>query len=103
MAITNTDGKILIDDEAANRDIAELRQIREKLEDTLTHFMNVQAENYGQLGPTAESIEDFSSRVILALKKQIAGIDSTIEFISATVTMYQTIDAESAEMINTTL
>ena len=103
MAVLNDEGKIVIDIDAANRDISNLRQIKENLEKVLTQMKNIQADNYGQLGPTAESIEVLSETISVAIQKQIMSLDATIQYINSTIRKYQTIDSESAEAINQTL
>lgn len=103
MAVLNEDGKIVIDLDAANRDIRNLRQIKEGLENALTQMMSIQADNYGQQGPTAESIETLSETISVVIRKQIASLDTTINYINSTISKYQTIDSESAEAINQTL
>lgn len=99
MAFRDSDGKITIDEVAAEKDIKQLRLSKENMEMALKELQEIllQAEEFS--GNTGNQIKDASVIMINDVKKSIEEIETTIGHIQMTVNKYQQIDKDMKKQI----
>lgn len=102
MAFRDENGKITIDEVAAQQDIKNLNKSKENLDTAMTHLKEIVALAAEFSGNTGTVITETA----LQLQKQVQGtiesIDTTSQNIDATIKKYQAIDQALKETINST-
>ena len=100
MAFKDANGRITIDEVAAQKDITSIRAAIQDLQtarDSLSE-LRYQAQSFS--GKTAVSIEETSTLLISEYDKLITYLEETISTINTTVGKYQRIDEEVKNLIN---
>ena len=100
MAFKDANGKITIDEVAAQKDIANIRSAIQDIQaarDSLREIM-YQAQSFS--GKTAISIEESSLQLIKEYDKTIQQLNETVTAITSTVDKYRKIDENLKNYIN---
>lgn len=103
MAFRDENGKITIDEQAAQQDIKKLNRSKESLTTAIDHLKEIIALASEFSGNTGTVITETA----LQLQKQIQGtidnIDTTSQNIDATIKKYQAIDSALKDTINSSI
>ena len=102
MAYHDENGKITIDEVAANSDIEKLTASMQKLAEIKAKFQQLTEQAGQSQGETATAIADKSSEMIAKLTKTQRQLEETIGLIRRTVAHYQQIDQALRDVINST-
>ena len=103
MPYLDENGTIMIDDVAAENDIAKLSSAKASIENTKSIINQIIALNSTMSGPTATAIDESTSLFIKYLNVQSSNIDACVENIKQTVAKYHAIDEGLRDTINSTL
>lgn len=99
MAFRDQNGKITIDEIAAQQDIQNMTKSRESLVEAIDHIKQIQAGSTGFQGETGVVLQEQCAEFIQMLNQQIENIDRAIDAISKTVARYQEIDRQLKDQI----
>lgn len=94
MAYYDENGKITIDENAANSDIRRIETALARLEDskkTLTALLKQAADGQGQ---TTMAVTEKSAELVNRINDMISRLEETRDFIRRTVAHYQQVDAD---------
>lgn len=100
MALYDENGKITIDENAAQGDIKKLSASVQALNDAINIVLQVESIAAGFEGKTATFINDASFSLEKKLRSLIADTENTINLINNTVKKYQQLDASLKNQIN---
>ena len=92
MAYRNFDGKITIDEDAANRDIARINQIIPRLLDAKTVLETMKAQSENTKGDTGSALMEKTTEMIGKINQQISNLEETRLLIQKTVKHYKLLD-----------
>ena len=100
MEFRDSDGRITIDEAAAQKDIKQLRLSIEKMETALNELNEilVQAEEFS--GNTGTQIREASVLMIQNIQKSIKNTEDAIDQIQKTVSKYQLLDQKVKGIVN---
>ena len=100
MEFRDSDGRITIDEAAAQKDIKQLRLSIEKMETALNELNEilVQAEEFS--GNTGTQIREASMILIKDIQNSIKSSEDAIDQIQKTVNKYQRLDQEIKGIVN---
>lgn len=94
MAFKDENGRITIDEIAAEKDIQQLYKSKQTLEDALNLVKQIEIEASEFSGITGETILDSSDLIQAQIDELISETETTIETIKQVVSKYQAIDAD---------
>ena len=94
MAFKDENGRITIDEIAAERDVLQLYKSKQALEDALNLVKQIKIEASEFSGITGETISDSSDHIQTQIDELISETETTIETIQQAVSKYQAIDAD---------
>lgn len=94
MAFKDENGRITIDEIAAERDVLQLYKSKQALEDALNLVKQIKIEVSEFSGITGETILDSSNHIQAQIDELISETETTIESIKQVVSKYQAIDAD---------
>jgi len=94
MAYRDRNGKITIDEYAANQDIKRLSEAVQVLKDSRNAIQNLQRQAEDLRGETAVAIQTKGQEMYRKLTRMIDKLEETIAFIRKTVRYYEEMDAE---------
>ena len=100
MAFRDSDGKITIDEVAAEKDIKQLRLSIEKMENAITELTELQLQAEEFSGNTGNRIQETAIEMIKEVKESIQRTQESIDRIQATVAKYQQIDRDVKGIVN---
>lgn len=100
MAFRDENGKITIDEVAAQSDIKSLAVIKEHLQAALNYISQIERESADLSGNTATVISETAQQLQAQIKSMMSEIESTSENIDGTVRKYQLIDHNLKNAIN---
>lgn len=103
MAFKDSNGRITIDEVAANKDIANLNKTLESLEGTLNYLNQIIALAETFSGKTGNAIVDTSNTMKSEISTYISEINDTIDYINSVISKYQMIDSQIKDSINGSL
>ena len=96
MAYRDENGRITIDEAAANADIRKIAQAQDILHNALSGLRAAQAEAEGSKGQTAQAIYDKSQ----AIQKLDGSLDETIHYIRHVIAVYKAKDEALKNMMS---
>lgn len=99
MAFIDENGKITIDENAAERDIKNLMESKAHLINSLETMRQIEAESSDFVGETGAVLGNTSQQLQAQIQKLIDETDETINRIREVVRMYRAIDASLKETI----
>lgn len=99
MAFHDQNGRITIDENAANIDIRRMKEAREKLQASLSAIENLRRDTGSMEGEAATAILEKSEEMRKKLQAMIDKIDAYTDFITRVVKRYQQIDADLKKAI----
>lgn len=99
MAFHDQNGRITIDENAANIDIRRMKEAREKLQASLSAIENLRRDTGSMEGDAATAILEKSEEMRKKLQAMIDKIDAYTDFITRVVKRYQQIDADLKKTI----
>lgn len=102
MAFKDENGKITIDETAAQQDIYNLCKSIESLNEALNIIKAVENRTSEFKGKTAESLNGATLSITKKIKTMINNTEETINLISSTVYKYQKIDEDIKNQIKNT-
>ena len=102
MAFRDSDGRITIDEIAADKDIKQLRSSIEDMQKGLAELQEILAEAEGFTGNTGTQIKESVTILISQINQSIQDTELAISQIQATVSKYQQIDANLKNVITGT-
>ena len=100
MAYRDENGRITIDEAAANADIRKIAQAQDILHNALSGLRAAQAEAEGSKGQTAQAIYDKSQELIQAIQKLDGSLDETIHYIRPVIAVYKAKDEALKNMMS---
>ncbi len=100
MKLYDEDGRIMIDESAAEKDIANLRVSKANLENALSFIDEINIEAAEFSGNTGLVLVDSSANVKKQIKKLISETELAIESIERTIGRYQDIDRKLKDTVN---
>ena len=100
MALRDSDGKITIDEVAAEKDIKQLRISIENMEGAIAELDEILAESDEFSGDAGAQIKEVATALRSNIKKSIQSTEEAIAQIQNTVAKYQRIDAEVKNIFN---
>ena len=100
MAFKDANGRITIDDIAAQRDIANIRAAIQDLEAARDSLNEIRYQAQSFSGKTASGIEESSLQLIREYDKMIQQLNNTVTTITGTVEKYKKIDEDLKNYIN---
>lgn len=103
MALYDENGKITIDENAAQYDIQNLNRSIGSLNEALSIVAAVEARASQFKGETADALQSAASSIARKLRAMIEDTEESARYIRATVNKYQRIDAALKDQINSTL
>lgn len=92
MAYCNENGVIMIDADAANRDIKRLQTAADKLKEVKRAFKDLQRQAENGQGETSRAIMEKAQEMINKINKVLVQISDSQAFIRRTVEKYREID-----------
>lgn len=99
MAFIDENGKITIDENAAERDIKNLRISKEHLSTALSVIKQIEVESAEFEGATGTALGNTAQQLQVEIKKLLAQTEETIYQIRYVIDKYQAIDASLKETI----
>lgn len=99
MAFRDENGKITIDEVAAEADITKINQAQEKLETALNALKAMQIAGNNCNGNTADSINEKSGEMIKMITDLLQHLDETSEYIRHVVAVYREKDLALKQMM----
>ena len=100
MAFRDANGRITIDEVAAQRDIANIRAAIQDLQEARASLNEIRCQAQSFSGKTAISISDYSARLILEYDKLISQLEESESLINQTIAKYKKIDEDVKNIIN---
>ncbi len=100
MAYYDENGRIMIDEAAANRDISKLQAAQEILNRVIAAFQQLNSQAAEGQGETARALSDKSQEMIARISRTVQQMDDAKSTIRTTVAKYREIDRALREMIN---
>lgn len=100
MAFKDQNGKITIDEVAAQNDIKSIEMTIERLEEARSSIVEIKYESAYFKGKTSVSITEASEQLIKRYDAVISQLKETKERISSTINKYQQIDSKIKDLIN---
>ncbi len=102
MAFKDSDGRITIDEVAAEKDIKQLQASIEKMNAAIEGLNEIQIQTDDFSGNTGTRIREAAAELISELKQSIQATEESIGLIQATVAKYQRLDQEMKNTVNQT-
>lgn len=99
MAFTDQNGKITIDENAAQQDIKNMAAAKESLTAAADYLKEAMALASELSGNTAAAIEDTTRQFIKQIEVTVASIDTASHNIETTVKTYQAMDSKLKDVI----
>lgn len=99
MAYHDGNGRLMIDGQAADRDIRRLKEAVQALTDSRAGIRSLRARSAGMKGQAAQAIQEKSLEMEKRLTQAIGGLEETAAYIRKVVDRYQKIDEEAARTI----
>lgn len=101
MAFRDSDGRITIDEIAADKDIKQLRLSIAKMETAVNQLKEIQIQTEEFSGNTGIRIRESAAELIKEITQSIQTTEETIERIQMAVAKYQQIDKDLKNNMNT--
>lgn len=103
MAYHDENGRITIDEQAANRDIRRLREAAGVLKDSRAGIRNMRQQSSDMKGLAAGAIQEKSLEMESKLSQMIDKLEETADYIQKVVRRYQKIDEDLKKLIQQTM
>jgi len=100
MAYYDESGKITIDEVAAQRDIAKIKEICDVLRESRASMRRIYEQSSEFKGKSVIAISEVSNKFLGKYDKLIAELEETADYIRATVAKYQKIDEQLKNVMN---
>lgn len=102
MAYHDENGKLTIDEVAANRDIRRLREAANILKDSRASIRSLRQQSTDMKGLSAQAIQEKSTEMERKLTQMIDKLEDTADYIQRVVKHYQKIDEDLKRLIEQT-
>ena len=99
MAYHDENGKLTIDEAAANRDIKRLREAANILKDSRASIRSLRQQSTDMQGLAAQAIQEKSTEMEKKLTQMIDKLEDTADYIQKVVKRYQKIDEDLKKLI----
>ena len=100
MEFRDSDGRITIDEAAAQKDIKQLQLSIESMQKALNELNEILAQSEEFSGNTATQIREASVLMIQNIQKSIKNTEDAIDQIQKTVSKYQLLDQKVKGIVN---
>ncbi len=100
MAYVDEDGKIMIDEDAAMKDVRRLREAKAILQESYDAMGHMAAQAAGFQGNTNAAISEKGMEMVGRIRKMMEKLEEAADFIEKTVAHYRKLDAELKAAIN---
>ena len=99
MPYRDSNGRITIDEVAANNDIRKLRQSIEHMQAAIGNLQEILAQAESFSGNTADQIRETTNFLIRSIRQSISDSEAAISQIQSTVAKYRRIDEELKQKV----